>query len=348
MLDPLRRTLEIAARLAQDPVASAETGLSPHRIGHRQAQTCVRYFPPKAGSPARHPLFVSMPLINTWTVFDLRPGRSVIEELTAAGLPIYLMDWGRPGPEDTDLRFGDIVDDLLPRAMRRSARHARAEGTLDARTPMDALGYCVAGTVLAITLARHRELARRMALLAAPIDFHASGRLATWTSPGTFPVDAIVDGFGNFPRAMMRDSVTLLTSETGGARYKALFDRFDEPGFRALWAAMERGNEDSVDVPGETYAETIHRRCVDNAPVNGGWVLDGAPVDLTAGTLPAAAFGAQRDPICPPAAASGLARAWGGPVETVEIRGGHVGVCLGTSFARALLTWLDQPLPAES
>lgn len=348
MLDPIRKTLEVAAWLAQDPVGSAETGLSPHRVVFRQAKSCVRYFPPRAGVPARHPLFVSMPLINTWTVFDLRPGRSVVEKLTAAGIPLYMMDWGRPGPEDKDVRFGDLVDDLLPRAMRRAARHARAEGTLAAGTPMDALGYCVGGTVLAITLARHGELARRMALLAAPIDFHASERLATWADPDTFPVDAIVDGLGNYPRAFMKDSFKLLKPETNTAKYKGLFDRFDDPDFRALWAAMERWNEDSVDFPGETYREYIHRCYFDNAPMTGGWTMNGTPVDLGAATMPAVAFGAQKDHICPPAAAFGLARAWGGPVETVEIRGGHVGVCLGASFPRALLAWLDQPLPAEA
>ena len=344
----LQKSFEVGQWLAQDPVSSAETGLSPHRIIHRQAKTCVRYFPPAPGVPARHPLFVSMPLINTWTVFDLRPGRSVVEKLTGAGVPLYLMDWGRPGPEDAAVRFGDIVDDILPRAMERSARHARAEGALAAGTAMDALGYCVGGTVLAVTLARHGDLARRMALLAAPIDFHASERLATWASAATFPVDAIVDGFGNYPKSFMKDSFKLLKPETNTAKYKGLFDRFEDLSFRALWAAMERWNEDSVDFPGETYREYIHRCYFDNAPVEGGWVINGTPVDLRAATMPAAAFGAMKDHICPPEAAFGLARSWGGPVDTFELQAGHVGVCLGGSFPRALLAWLDQPLPAEA
>lgn len=346
MLETLQRSADVFGFLAGEPVDNAETGLTPHRVIHRQNKTCVRYFPPQVepGAALRHPLFVSMPLINTWTVFDLRPGRSVVEKLTKAGVPVYMMDWGRAGPEDVDITFGDFADDVLPRALKRAARHARGQGTLDRGELLDALGYCVGGTVLAVTLARHPGLARRLALLAAPIDFHKSDRLTTWTNPETFPVDDIVDGFGNYPAHFMRNSFKLLKPSTNTSKWKGLWDRFDSEDFRDLWSAMERWNEDSVDFPGETYREYITQCYFNNALVEGGWLMNGTPVDLGMGTIPAIAFGASKDHICPVDAAFGLARAWGGPVETVQVKGGHVGVCIGKSFPTALLEWLARPV----
>lgn len=347
--DPVQGLLDHGARSAARaaalfsflegrPVARARTGRSPHEVIHRQNKASLRYFAP-AGAARHAPLFISMPLINTWTIFDLLPGRSVVAALVAAGVPVYLLDWGRPGPEDRAVTLSDLVDDLLPRAIDRAFRHARRHGGAVA---MDALGYCVGGTFLALSLARHPGPVRRLALLASPIDFHASGRLATWADPSTFPLDDIVDGFGNFPKELMRTSFQSLRPTGQAAKWKGLWDRIDDEGFRALWAAMEQWNQDNVEFPGEAYREYVRRCYFDNAMVAGGWSMAGRPVDLGAATMPALALAADGDHICPPAAAFGLARAWGGPVRTQVLKGGHVGVCIGSALPRALLQWIAE------
>jgi polyhydroxyalkanoate synthase len=104
---------------------------------------------------------------------------------------------------------------------------------------------------------------------------------------------------------------------------------------------MEQWNGDGVDFPGEAYRAYIKGCYFENALVGGGWVLDGRPVDLKQGTIPAHAFAAKSDHICPPAAAFGLSKAWGGPVSTEVVSGGHVGVCIGKSFPARLLAWID-------
>ncbi|MFM2245061.1 MAG: hypothetical protein RL071_1135 [Pseudomonadota bacterium] len=336
------RLADLGQFLASDPIRRVQTGASSHVIIHRQGKSAVRYFPPAhPAGQVRRPLFISMPLINTWTVFDLLPGMSVIEKLVAHGVPVYLLDWGRPGPEDVEVTLGELVDDLLPRALRRSARHARQHGHLAADELPDALGYCVGGSFLSISLARNPGLARRMALLAAPIDFHASGRLSSWADKEGFPVDDIVDGFGNFPKAMMKDAFAWLRPMGQLSKWKTIYDKIDHEGFPTTWAAMEQWNGDGVDFPGEAYRAYIKGCYFENALVGGGWVLDGRPVDLKQGTIPAHAFAAKADHICPPAAAFGLSTAWGGPVSTEVVSGGHVGVCIGKSFPARLLAWID-------
>lgn len=341
--DPIARMIELSQWWGTAPIASARSGQTPHRVVFRQNKAAVRYFPALDGARFQ-PVFVSMPLINTWTVFDLLPGQSVVEALTQSGVPVYLLDWGRPGPEDREQTLGDIIDGVLVRCLKRATRHARAAGTLAPDGAVDALGYCVGGTFLSVALARHPGLARRMALLAAPIDFHQSERLSTWADPDTFPLDALVDGLGNFPAALMKGSFALLKPTSGVAKHKALWDRWGRPGFRETWAALERWSDDNVDFPGEAYREYVRRCYFDNALMAGGWVLDGRPVDLAAGRIPALAIGASSDHIAPPAAAFGLQAAWGGPVRTHTLRGGHVGVCVQQSdrpgaLAQVLLDW---------
>ena len=336
--DTMGRGLRAVQFLAGDPIAQARIGQSPHQVLLRQGPTALRYFPAATGVPAPAPVFVSMPLINTWTIFDLLPGRSIIQALTAAGASVYLLDWGTPGPEDRHRSLSDLVDGFLVRALRRSIRDAQSRG-LPVEDRINAIGYCVGGTFLAVAAARHPGLVGRLCLLAAPIDFHQSGRLHRWADPATFPLDDLIDGLGNFPASLLQQSFAWLRPSGQSAKYRSLVERIDDDGFRGLWAALERWNATAVDFPGEAYREYVRRCYFDNALMAGGWALDGRPVDLSAGTAPALVISAQDDHICPPAAANGLQAVWGGPVEVRSIQGGHVGVCIGKHLPAALLEW---------
>lgn len=330
--DTWQRTAGTTAFLAQDPVRRAKTGQTPHRVIFRQNKARVLYFAP--AEITRTPVFISMPLINTWTIFDLLPGRSVIETLLAAGAPVYLLDWGRPGPEDQPRRLTEYADTLLGRCIDRSRRHAGVP-------QLDAVGYCVGGTFLAIHLARHPDLVRRVAFVATPIDFHASGRLSAWADPETFPLDDIVDGLGNFPPHLMRESFAWLRPSGSTRKYVSLWQRIDQPGFPELWAALERWNGDNVPFPGECYREYVRRCYFDNALMHGDWVLNGTPVDLSQATIPALTLAGDGDHIVPPAAAHALEQVWGGPVETQVVKGGHVGICVGKRMPAALVAWIE-------
>jgi len=331
----LQRAENYSRFLVSDPVAKAKIGQSPNRIIHHDRKAVVRLFAP---AEVKHqPVFVSMPLINTWTIFDLLPGRSVVESLNKAGVPVYLLDWGRPGPEDSQINLELLIDGTLRRSMDRTRRDAKTRYGAD---QVDAIGYCVGGTYLTILLARYPDLARRLALLATPIDFHASGRLSLWANPETFPLDEVIDGHGNFPAEMMKQSFAWLRPMGQLAKWKSLWDKSENADFRTLWAAMEAWNNDNTDFAGAAYREYVRRCYFDNALMAGGWKLGGETVDLSKGKAPALVLAAADDHIVPPVAAFALKDRWGAPVVTRTLRGGHVGVCVGKELPAALLEWI--------
>ena len=331
----LQRAVDVARFLATDPIRHAPVGQTPHEVVHRQHKARLLHFRPAEAT--REPVFVSMPLINTWTIFDLLPDKSVVRAMLDAGAPVYLLDWGRPGPEDAEVTLSDLVDGVLTRAFDRAGRHAaRTYG----RHHLDALGYCVGGTFLAIFAARNPERLRKLALLCAPIDFHASGRLALWAKPEHFPLDVAIDGFGNFPSTLMKSSFAWLRPMGQLQRGTSLWERIDRPGFTDTWAAIEQWNGDNIDFAGEAYREYVRRCYFENRLMTGGWTLGTRPVDLARGRAEALVLSAEHDHICPPDAANGLAHSWGGPVATHTLAGGHVGVCLGKALPAALTEWL--------
>lgn len=327
----LQRTMATVKFLATSPVAASRVGTTPHEVIHRDGPAALRYFAPAEAKFA--PVVISMPLINTWYIWDLRPDVSLIVKLRDAGVPVYVIDWGKPGPEAQDRPLSHYIDTVLGRMFDRARRHAGTD-------VIDAIGYCVGGTFLAAHLARHPEQVRRVAFVATPIDFHSSGRLAVWAAKDEFPVDAVIDGLGNFPGELMRASFQWMKPMGLTRKYFSLWERNEDPAFRDLWAAMERWSNDAVDFPGEAYREYVTRCYFDNALIRGGWTMGSAPVDLKRATMPALVIAASEDHIATPASAFGLKDVWGGAVTTSTIRGGHVGISVGKALPAALLAWI--------
>jgi len=333
----LQRTIDTARFLRSDPIRTARSGRTPHRTIFTQGKSSLRYFPVPEGQTVNcPPVLISMPLINTWTVWDLLPGRSVVEGLTGAGVPVYLVDWGRAGPEDAHRPLSWYLDDVLNRLVDRAERHAAVHC---GGSKLDAIGYCVGGTFLAIHASRNPERFRQAAFVCTPIDFHKSGRLATWANPETFPLDAIVAGPRNFDGWRMADSFAWLRPAGATRKWMSLWERIDRDDFPELWAALEKWSRDAVDFPGLAYREYVRQCYFDNALIAGGWVLGTQTVDLQRAKIPALAITADGDHIAPTESCAALADAWGGSVEVQTIAGGHVGVSIGSALPAALVAW---------
>ncbi len=328
----MQRNIDAYNFLASEPVASARIGQTPHAIVARAGAVTLRYFAPEKA--LTRPVVISMPLINTWAIWDLTPETSLIGDLLRRGIPVYVIDWGRPGRESEELPLSHFIDTVLGRMFDRALRHARTVDTTVEK--LDAIGYCVGGTFLTVYVARNPGVVRKLALVAAPIDFHASGRLSTWAHPDNFPVDHAIDGLGNYPSEMMKSSFAWLRPMGQARKWFAVWERAGDPAFRKLWASMERWSNDAVDFPGEAYREYVKRCYFDNAMMKGGWILGGTPVDLTKGTCPLLAIAAKDDHIAAPASVIGISKVWGGPVETVTMKGGHVGISVTSALPETL------------
>ncbi|MCB9675458.1 MAG: alpha/beta fold hydrolase [Alphaproteobacteria bacterium] len=335
MLDKMMEFSEFVTKFHFD---GHPIGTAPHEVIFRQNKSCVRYFEPVERKA--QPLFVSMPLINKWAVFDLLPNKSVVKALVDAGIPVYLLDWGTPKDEDAAVGMEELCDSVLHRALDRSRRHARQRWDTDV---FDALGYCVGGTVLAAYCGLYPDSFRRVALLAAPIDFRHAGRLGTWADPETFPVDRIIDNFGNFPAELMGTSFVWLKPSTTPAKWKGLWERFEDPKFRETWSAVEAWNSDNIDFWGEAYRSYIKNCYFANSFFADGWPIGARKADLRKVQSPLHVFAADHDHICPPDAAFGAKDVWGGAVECTLLKGGHVGICLSSRLTDALTKWALAP-----
>jgi polyhydroxyalkanoate synthase len=274
-----------------------------------------------AGVPARQaPLVIVSSLINRYYVLDLLPEISVIRLFTARGFDVYVLDWKAPGELGPTLRFADYVDGAIRAAAGEAADRSGAPNVA-------VLGYCMGGTLAVMHAARHAAQVRALALLGTPVDFHASGLLASWTRRDLFDADLLIDAVGNMPPALMQSGFKLMNP--ADALFKLMhlaLDGDDETRVRHM-VALESWLEDNIAFPGGVYREYIKRLYQDNALVSGELEIAGTRVDLTQLVSPLLNVIALRDHICaPPASRALMPKVGSSDKALLEFETGHIGI----------------------
>jgi polyhydroxyalkanoate synthase len=320
-------------------IARPHLAPSPRRTLYREGSARLVHFQPSHDvAPAAAPPVLLVPsLINRWYVLDLRPGASLVEALVAAGLDVYLLDWGIPGDEDRHLTWDDVLA-RLARAVRRTRRAARGER-------VSLVGYCMGGTLAAIHAALEPDEVAALVDLLGPIDFAHGGALRRMVDPRWFDADAVAAA-GNVSPQQMQAGFAALRPTLDIGKLVGLVDlAFGDRAAREAFAALETWATDNIPFPAAAYRTYLRELYQDNALAAGRHHALGRRVDLAAIRCPLMTIVAERDTICPPAAALAL----GDHVSStsrhiLSVPGGHVGAVVGSRAPAAvhapLASWL--------
>jgi len=279
-------------------------------------------------SAPKTPVLLVPSMINRWYVLDLRKGFSLVEALVRAGFETYLLDWGAPNDEDRYLAWDDVLARL--RRMFRAAQRRSGQEKLHA------LGYCMGATVTGIHAALEPEAFASLTNLLGPFDFAQGGSLANMTNPRWFDADAIADA-GNVAPQQMQSGFVMLRPTQNLAKWVGLIDRGADPAFRESYEALEQWASDNVAFPAEAYRTYIKELYQQNLLLQGRHHVAGRRVELGRISCPVLTIAAEKDAICPPAAAVALNAACSSKVKkTLRVPGGHVGAVVGSRAATSL------------
>jgi polyhydroxyalkanoate synthase len=282
------------------------------------------------------PLLIVPSLINRAYILDLTARTSLLRWLAAQGFQPYLVDWGRPGPDERRFTLTDYTAGRLEAALERVLAAAH-------RRPL-VVGYCMGGLLaLALALRRQDDLAG-LALLATPWDFHVGqgpqGRLVAASLAafsrqlevlGELPVDPIQSLFAAL------DPIQVI-------RKFLAFSRFDPASARAVaFVALEDWLNDGVPLAAPVARECLAGWYGANTTAEGRWQVAGrvvAPAELA---LPSLCLIPAQDRIVPPESAIALADAIPGAARMTP-PAGHIGMVASASAPskvwRPLARWL--------
>jgi polyhydroxyalkanoate synthase len=321
----------------------AAIGQSPRDVvwTHRKT-TLYRY----RSSKRTHaiPVLLVFALINRPEIFDLRPGNSFVEFLIKEGFDVFLVDWGVPEEEDSDMGLEQFVCDELHWAIRETLRESGEE-------ELSLLGWCIGGTLSAMYCALHPDgPVRNAILLTTPIDPSRS-LYARWVGRDYFDVELVADAYGAIPGAGVDFANKMMKPVTNyWTTYRKLFQNIlDGKDPRASYQAMAKWVADNPPFPARAYSEWITTMYKENKLVDGRLRLRGERVDLRRIEQNLMIVTAGADHIAPPEGTVPLLDLVASEdVTHLDRPGGHIGLMAGSKAKHEIWPELAEWLAERS
>lgn len=348
MAELTRRMARLAARLGRSDARKVEIATTPKDVIWREGKiTLSRYRP--VTELRLGPLVIVHGLIGRQTMTDLEPGRSLVEQLVAAGVDTYVVDWGNPTRADRFLDFTDYADIFLGEVL---AAVADASGKRRAVL----FGICQGGVFALCHAALHPERLKGLALAVTPVDFHADiedpepthGHLNLWTrSLDRDLIRRMVDDWGNLPGELTGAVFQNLAPARTVSKYSAdLLEIAEDDDAFETFLRMEKWLADRPDHPGEAAKDWLIGLYAENRLVKGGFMIGGRPVHLGDIACPVINIYGARDHIIPPPCSRALGRHLRNVAyREVEVPTGHIGVFVSRRAQEivppALIEWLS-------
>ena len=265
------------------------------------------------------PLVVFPPWINRFYILDLTPEKSFIRWAVEQGLTVFMVSW-----RSADASMKDVTWDDYVRAQVRAIDTVR---DLLGVPSVHTIGYCVAGTTLAATLAllAARGRADKVAsatFFTAQVDFAAAGDLTHFVTDeqlaliGNLSPDGFLDGrvmAATFNSLRGRDLIWNYVTNN------YLLGE-DHPAFDLLhW------NGDVTNLPAGWHLGYLRDLYRDNLLVEPGRLsVDGVALDLRLVETPAYVQAGREDHIAPAESVWRITHLFRGPLRFVLAGSGHI------------------------
>ncbi len=316
---------------------------TPGKVIHETPLYQLIQYAPTTKSVHETPIIIFPPWINRFYILDLNPEKSFVKWAVAQGLTVFMVSW-----KSADASLADVMlDDYVLRGQIDAIETVRAALGVES---VHAIGYCVAGTTLAITLAllAARGEAGKVAsatFFTAQVDFSQAGDLRLFADDEQLALVESLMTDGYLDGRYMAATFNLLRGQDLIWNYVVnnyLLGQ-DYPQFDLLY-----WNGDTTNLPGKwlrAYLADLYR---DNRLVQpGSIVVDGTPIELERVTTPAYIQAGIEDHIAPPESVWKMTGHFSGSMRFVLAGSGHIAGVVNPPAANKYQYWTsDTPQPS--
>ncbi|WP_298285159.1 class I poly(R)-hydroxyalkanoic acid synthase [Novosphingobium sp.] len=335
MLDDLRK-----GQLTHTDPQAFELGrniaMTPGKVVFETPMFQLIQYTPTTSEVLEVPLVIFPPWINRFYILDLNPQKSFVRWAVEQGVSVFVVSW-----KSADASMADVVWDDYVRAQIEAIDHVRERLKVPA---VHTIGYCVAGTTLAATLA---VLARRgeadkvasTTFFTAQVDFEDAGELKNFVDEGQLKLlsSLATDGFldGRYMAA------TFNALRGTDLIWNYVVNNYllgqDYPAFDLLhW------NGDTTNLPTKWHQSYLCDLYRDNRLViPDAMIVDNTPIDLRRIATPCYIQAGREDHIAPAGSVWKLTRHISGPWRFVLAGSGHIAGVVNPPALGKYQYWLN-------
>ncbi|APX88927.1 class I poly(R)-hydroxyalkanoic acid synthase [Brevirhabdus pacifica] len=251
----------------------------------------IQYAPATEKVRAR-PLILFPPWINKFYVLDLKPRNSLIRWIVEQGYTLFVVSWVNPDPSYRDVGLETYVEDGFLEAIR-VVREITGE------EQVNATGYCIAGTTLALSLALLKQ--RGEAPVASATFFTTLTDFSDKGEVGVFLTDDFVDAI---EREVTEKGILQSFFMSRTFSYLRSNDLIYQPAIRSYMLGeappafdLLYWNGDSTNLPARMAVQYLRGLCQGNRFAEGGFDLAGTSLALGDVDLPVFAVACETDHI---------------------------------------------------
>ena len=301
-------------------------------------------YKPLTSKVYERPLLLVPPCINKFYILDLQPENSLIRYAVSQGHRTFVISWRNPDASCAQLTWDDYIERAVIAAIGVVQNIADAE-------QINALGFCVGGTLLstalAVLAARGQYPVASATLLTTLLDFSDTGIL-----------DVFIDEAFVRSREMQMGGGGLLKGQELAATFSFLrpndlvwnyvvgnyLKGETPPAFDLLY-----WNSDSTNLPGPWYAWYLRNTYLENNLIQPGKLtVCGEQVDMGNVDVPVYIYGSREDHIVPINASYAATQVLPGEKRFVMGASGHIAGVINPPAKNKRSHWIrsDGELPA--
>ncbi|MFM7610827.1 MAG: PHA/PHB synthase family protein [Alphaproteobacteria bacterium] len=317
--------------------------VTPGKIVYQNDLMQLIQYTPTTAKVLKRPLLILPPWINKYYILDLRPKNSFIRWAVDQGHTVFVVSWVNPDARLAEKGFEDYMLEG-PYAALDAIEKATGEKSVNA------IGYCLGGTLLSATLA-HMAVKRDTRIKSATffttmVDFAEAGELGVFIDEEQLKaLEAKMQKRGFLEGREMATTFNMLRANDliwSFVVNNYLLGQDPFPFDLLYW------NDDSTRMPARMHSFYLRRMYQQNDLIEpGGIELLGVKLDLRKIKLPTYILSTREDHIAPWASTYRATQTYAGDIRFVLAASGHIAGVVNPPDAGKYSHWVNTALPAD-
>jgi polyhydroxyalkanoate synthase len=326
-------------RIRQTDVSKFELGknvaATPGKVIFRNDLIELIQYAPSTETVFRRPLLIVPPWINKFYILDLNPDKSFARWAVAQEQTVFMISWVNAETRHRDKDWNAYMREGIFAGLEAIEQ---ATGERD----VNAIGYCVGGTLLSATLAymaeTQDERIKSATFFAAQTDFSEAGDLKVYIDEEQLAsLEACMQETGYLDGSKMASAFNML--RPNDLIWPYIVNNYLKGQQPAAFDLLA-WNSDSTRIPAANHAFYLRCCYLENRLAKGEMELDGKKLSLGKVTIPIYSIATQEDHIAPARSVFNGVKLFGGDVRYVLGGSGHIAGIINPPAKAKYQYWL--------